>query len=95
MNDTNIADDYDDFNIETLERAAEDVTDRNSAGLDQTRATQRAIRRCIAVITDVRRDSGSLTGRTLDDHLAQLLEIKGNLSRTEGELVDADPHSRF
>jgi hypothetical protein len=85
--------DFDDEEDKTL--AIEHFMDRGSAALDHVNAAKRAIRRCINVVTDARIDTGTLAGRTLDEHLEQLLEIEGDLGRAEGELADAGPHSRF
>jgi hypothetical protein len=88
----NMADiDFDDEDDKAV--AIEHFMDRGSAGLDHVNAAKRALRRCINVVADARIDTGTLAGRTLDDHLEQLLEIEGDLSRAEGELIDADPAS--
>jgi hypothetical protein len=60
--------------------------DRGSAARDHINAAKGAIRRCIDVVTDARIDNGTLAGRTLDNHLEQLIEIEGDLARAEGEL---------
>ena len=57
-------------------------------GLDHVRAASRHIRRRINTITDVRLSDGQLSGRALDDHLKELIEIEGDLSRAEGSLSD-------
>jgi hypothetical protein len=41
MNNADITDDYDDYNVEALEREAEELRDNNSAGLDHVRVAQR------------------------------------------------------
>jgi hypothetical protein len=38
MNTTDVDDDYDEYNVEALERAAEDLRDHNAAGLDSSRS---------------------------------------------------------
>jgi hypothetical protein len=77
----------DDFNSERLAEAVDSLEDRNSRGLGHVYSAKSTLRRMSAVVTDARLDTGVLTGRVLDDHLAQLLELEGDLSRTEGELA--------
>jgi hypothetical protein len=88
MNAMNIDDDPDDYNTEALRGQTDDLKDHISASLDHIGVAKITVRRCIHVITDVRLDSGAIHGRMLDDHLTQLLEIEGDLSRAEGELAE-------
>lgn len=71
-----MSDDAEDFN-----------TDAILTGIDHVRAAKAIIRKAIRKVANARIDGGSISGRSLDDHLEELTDAEMEISRAEGNLA--------
>lgn len=71
---------------ERLIQAADGFEDRIATALDHVLTARDSVRNCIDAVNEARVANSALSGRALDDHCDELLDIERELSCSEGEL---------